>query len=278
MSRLRVSARKRASERFQAWLCGNGWPARLPGTPRLVQTSQHRVAVPHWPASAPPLRIGFASDFHAGPTTHPALWRSACEALERARPDLVLLGGDFVVLEAHHADALAERLGQIHAPLGCYAVLGNHDYYADAPHITERLKSVGIHLLTNRNVRLPPPWDHAWVCGLDDWGFGEPDGAAAFAGADGTRIVLMHSPSSLLDMGGERWDFALAGHVHGGQIALPSGQAIVVPHGALSRRYARGRHRVAGGGTLIVSRGIGASGLPFRAFSPPEVLLCELGA
>lgn len=247
------------------------------GTPRDVTTTEHDIRLADWPQDAPPLRIAFASDFHAGPTTHPDLWAAACDALNCAEPDIVLLGGDFVVLEARHVDALAERLGRVTAPLGSYAVLGNHDYFVDVEHITGRLEAVGIRMLTNQAVRLPAPHAHVRICGLDDWGYGEPDVAAALAGAQGVKVVLMHNPSSLLDLGQERFDLALCGHVHGGQIALPGGRALVVPHGPLSRRYSRGRFELDGGGTLIVSRGVGASGLPFRAFSKPEVVICNLG-
>ena len=264
------------TERIQAIIGGSGWPSRLFGTPRAVVVTEHTITVAGWPADTPPLRIAFASDFHAGPTTHPSLWAGACQALEHARPDVLLLGGDFVALEAHHADALAERLGRITAPLGRYAVLGNHDYYAGPHYVAERLESAGIQMLTNRNVCLPNPHGHVWICGIDDWGYGEPDADAALAGAEGVRIVLMHNPSSLIDLGEERFDLALCGHVHGGQIALPGGRAIVVPHGPLSRRYSRGRFHT-NAGTLIVSRGIGAVGLPFRAFSTPEVVICDLG-
>lgn len=279
MSRFHVSSRKLVTERIQAIIGGNGWPARIAravGAPREVVTTWHRMFPGGWLPEAPPLRIAFASDFHAGPTTHPSLWAEACDVLELAEPDLLLLGGDFVALEARHADALAERLGRIVAPLGRYAVLGNHDYYAGPHYVAERLEAAGIQMLTNRNVRLPHPYEHVWICGIDDWGYGEPDADAALAGAEGVRIALMHNPSSLLDLGDARFDLALCGHVHGGQIALPGGLALVVPHGPLSRRYSRGRFQV-NGGTLIVSRGIGAVGLPFRAFSKPEVVICNLG-
>jgi predicted MPP superfamily phosphohydrolase len=164
------------------------------GTPRNVTTTEHDIRLAEWPQDTPPLRIAFASDFHAGPTTHPDLWAAACDALNRAEPDILLLGGDFVVLEARHVDALAARLGQVAAPLGCYAVLGNHDYYAGAEYITRRLEAAGIRMLTNQGIRLPAPHAHVWICGLDDWGYGEPDAAAALDGAEGIRIVLMHNP------------------------------------------------------------------------------------
>jgi predicted MPP superfamily phosphohydrolase len=181
-----------------------------------------------------------------------------------------------VCLDAKYVDTLAERLGAIPAPLGRYAVLGNHDLWTDYRHIEERLERAGITLLTNRNVQLPYPYDNVWICGLDDEWSGHPDPRAAFDGAHGARIVLMHAPSGLLDMNGERFDLALCGHTHGGQLALPGGKALIVPKGELSRRYVRGQFTVPNGGTLVVSCGVGCSTLPFRTFSPPDIIVCEL--
>ncbi len=86
----------------------------------------------------------------------------------------------------------------------------------------------------------------------------------------------MHAPSGLLDLGQERFNLALCGHTHGGQIALPGGAPILVPWGPLSRRYARGRFELSDGATLIVSVGIGCVVVPVRLFTHPEVVVCTL--
>jgi predicted MPP superfamily phosphohydrolase len=86
----------------------------------------------------------------------------------------------------------------------------------------------------------------------------------------------MHAPSGLLDLGEERFDLALCGHTHGGQLALPGGIPIVVPQGPLSRRYARGRFPVGDAGTLVVSVGLGCVVLPLRTFADPEIVICTL--
>lgn len=249
---------------------------RALGTAASVRVVPHTVALRRYPAGAPALRIGFASDFHAGPTTDPRLLDHAFATLMAAAPDLILLGGDFVSLEADYVDRLSAGLATLRAPLGCYAVLGNHDHWTSATRIERRLREAGIVTLTNCNVRLPAPFDSIWVCGLDDHWHGRPDAAAAFAGADGCRILLMHAPSGLLDLKSHHFDLALSGHTHGGQIALPGGRPLLLPHGELSGVYSRGRFETEAG-TLIVSVGIGCSLLPFRLFAQPELLLCEVG-
>jgi uncharacterized protein len=268
---------RRFVERAQERLYGGGWPARLGrlmGMPVHVRVQQ--LEFDHRRASHPPLRIAFASDLHAGPTTHPTLLANACGTLAGLQTDIVLWGGDFVSLDARHIDQVVDHMSAVRAPHGCYAVLGNHDLWVDYRHLEKRLEQAGVQLLTNRNVRLAAPFDAVWVCGLDDIESGQPDAQAALAGADGVRVVLVHSPDGVVALGEERFELAFCGHTHGGQIALPGGRAIVVPAGTLSRRYARGVHHLSPHRRLVVSLGVGNSTVPFRTFAPPEVIDCTL--
>jgi predicted MPP superfamily phosphohydrolase len=267
--------------RLEALLYRGGWPVRLAhalGVRPEVRTTRHSIPISNGSAPIPPLRIAYGSDFHAGPTTDPAVLRAACAALRAAAPDVLLLGGDFVTLVPSEIDWLARELAAIPAPFGRFAVLGNHDWWSDGPYIARALEAAGIRVLTNRSVQLDAPFQHVWICGLDDHERGRPDAAAALAGAEGVRIVLMHAPSGLLDLGEERFDLALCGHTHGGQLALPGGTPVVVPHGRLSRRYARGRFGIADGRTLVVSVGVGCVVLPLRLFADPEIVVCNLTA
>ena len=226
------------------------------------------------------VRVAFASDFHAGPVTN---WRqiaAACDLLARAQPDVLLLGGDFVSINVGHVDEVATRLGAIPAPLGRFAVLGNHDYrHGRAGIVTRALELNGIEVLHNASVRLPAPHEDVSISGLADYEHGDPDPDAMLAEAAETRLVLMHGPDGLLAMGDRRFDLAFCGHTHGGQIAMPWGDPIVMPGGTLNRTYSHGLFDVrdgASGGKLLVSRGIGCSGVPVRLFAWPEVHICEV--
>jgi predicted MPP superfamily phosphohydrolase len=272
--------------RWDRWIAGlecrlyrNGWPARLGramGMPLSPRVRRLTIALPEGPPAGRRLRIAYASDFHAGPATHPALLAAACAALRDAQPDLLLLGGDFVGADAAAVDVLAPLFREIPAPLGRLAVLGNHDWWSSPTRIRDALTAAGVQVLINRNVRLPPPFERVWICGLDDHLAGVPDADATLASAAGVRVVLMHSPSNLLDLGRHRFDLALCGHTHGGQIALPGGIPLLLPKGRLSRRHSRGRYDLDGGGILIVSVGVGCTLLPFRAFAHPEILVCDV--
>ncbi len=266
-----------------AWLAidfgyRGGWAAALARWLFLhgrIAVRKHDVRLDRW-ARGRPLRIVFASDFHAGPVTHPELLNEASRAIAGGKPDLLLLGGDFISPHARYIDGLADRLRQIDAPLGKFAVLGNHDLYADDEYIVERLAAAGVRTLNNECVRLPPPYDEITLCGLDDPTVGTPEVPAALRDAAGPRIVLMHSPEGLLSLRGHPFDLAFCGHTHGGQVALPGGRPIMMPGGPLNRTYAHGTHRLRahGNATLIVSRGIGCSGVPVRLFARPEVHVC----
>lgn len=241
-----------------------------------VVTRHYAIDLPPGPTPCPSLTIAFAADFHAGPATDPSVLRAAGAALRAAAPDVLLLGGDFVDFGPDEIDTLLPHFSGIAAPFGRYAVLGNHDWLADPDRVHERLESAGIQVLTNRNARLSPPYEHIWICGLDDHWCGHPDADAAFAGADGLRVVVMHAPSGILDVGQHRFDIAFAGHTHGGQIALSGGRPLVLPSGALSRRYARGRFQLPHGEHLIVTVGVGCVLLPLRIHADPEVVVCTL--
>jgi predicted MPP superfamily phosphohydrolase len=222
------------------------------------------------------LRIAFASDFHAGATTHHQLLGDACAALAGCQPAVLLLGGVFVSVRASYIDRLAPLLAGIEAPLGKYAVLGNHDLRADHRLLVSALERAGVRMITNEHVTLAPPFGDIAICGLDDPTRGTPRADRALDGVEGVRIVLMHSPEGLNAIGGRRFDLALAGHTHGGQIALPSGRPLLIPGGHLNRVYCRGCFQLAADRprTLLVSRGVGCSTIPVRLFAAPEVHLC----
>ena len=225
---------------------------------------------------AQPLRIGFASDFHAGPTTHPALYDDLGAAIRAESPDVLLLGGDFVSFDAGNVDALAAFLADARAPLGTFAVIGNHDIWNGRGVVEDALRAGGVDVLVNRNVALAAPFGQVSVCGIDDPWTGEPSARATFAGAGTVRIYLMHSPDGLFRLERQRFDVGFAGHTHGGQIARQNGAPLFRPSGPCSREYTYGRYDLPDNGPLIVSRGVGCSGIPLRLNADPELVICTL--
>lgn len=276
-----ASLTHKAADLALGLLYAGGWPAAVTNAIGLqgdLTVSEHDFRIPRARPDAPVLRVAFVSDFHAGPTLHPRLLRETMDALARARPDLLLLGGDFVSFHARYVAELLEGLRGIPAPCGKYAVLGNHDLLADDAYIVTRLGEAGILTLVNSNARLAAPHDDVWVCGLDDWNEGAPDADQAVRGAEGTRILLMHQPDGLMVMKQLRFDLAFCGHVHGGQYLKRNGQPAIRHKGPLSTLYMYGGvfHAVAGAAPVLVSRGIGTSTLPARRGADPQVHVCRL--
>ena len=241
-----------------------------------LRVTTHEVRLAQESPLPRPLVLAFASDFHAGITTHPELFSNLILELTRQSPDVLLLGGDFVDSKSADVDVLVSRFSKFKPPLGKYAVLGNHDLYDNSEHIATRLTAAEIEVLVNRNVPLPPPFDGVSICGIDDPWLGNPDAERAFDGAAPVRIFLSHSPDGLLVLNGNRFGLGFAGHTHGGQVVLPGGTVIVSPAGPLSRTYLWGRFESAQNGPLIVSRGIGCSMFPIRINCDPELVICKL--
>jgi len=264
-------------------LCwAGGWPARIgnlrPDRPRLA-----RFELALLEPGSPRLRLGLASDLHIGPTTAPRQIELGLELLDRENLDVLLLGGDYVFLEAtpKRSQMLARLVDGVRAPLKL-AVLGNHDLWTHHQRLERALESAGVRLLVNETVPLAAPHDGVHIVGLDEpWtGIRAPERALASTRDANVRVVLCHSPDGLdmLDQcDGPSIDLYVCGHTHGGHVALPGGVPIILPPGSRQRAYA---HGLRSAGTIArhvyTSRGLGNTELPFRLFAPPDVALFEL--
>lgn len=248
--------------------------------PRRLVTTRCTLHLPRWPPALDGLRAGVLSDLHAGvPHAGRAAIARAVERLNGERPDLVLLLGDY--LDANPIwggrlapELVARELGALEAPLGRFAVLGNHDWRRTGNGMWRALTEVGIPVLENRAV---DAGRNLFVAGLADLRSRRPDlpGALADVPPDAPVLLLAHDPD-VFPYVSERVSLTLSGHTHGGQIAIPRLRSMAIPS-RYGERYARG-HIVEHGRHLYVSSGLGTSGLPLRALAPPEVVVLELRA
>jgi len=261
---------------------------------RLDLTS-YDVASPNWPAEFP-LKIAVIADIHACEPWMPAERIASIVDLANAqKPDLTVLLGDFagqhhVVTRYVPPGAWADQLGRLEAPLGVYAILGNHDWWSaamptdppdEAQSVRKALRGVRIPVLENRAVQLSLRGRRFWLVGLGDqlahrFGRhhvrGEDDLGAAFREIrdEAPTILLAHEPF-IFPKTPDRVALTLCGHTHGGQVNFP---LIGTPFAPRARGvkpyvygvYAEGRRR------LIVSGGLGTSHLPVRFMRPPEVV------
>ena len=274
-----LSLRRRVSAVAQHLLVPADWPASLahalglaPALQIVKVDAQSTVAL----GTASKVRIAFAADFHAGPTTHSLQLDRAFAALADCGADVLLLGGDFVGHRPRDVERIARQLTALRFPAGVFAVLGNHDNNTHPSLVTDVLTRCGVRVLVNEAVRLPAPFERTRIIGLDDHTSGEPDASRILRDDAVSTILLVHQPSGLLDAPPHRVDLTLAGHTHGGQIVLPGGYAPVTPGGALSRKYLAGRFDLPNGSTLVVSRGVGTSTVPVRWNAPADLVLVTL--
>lgn len=253
-----------------------GWPRHLWGLTdrsRRVRVVRARLES----RGLPPLRIAFASDLHLGPTTSPHTLDRAFDLLTEARPDVLLLGGDYVFLQAtpEKARELRRRVEGIGAR-AIFAVLGNHDLWTNHSLLEDALREAGAQVLVNASARLPEPHRGIAVVGLDDPWTGERNTASAFEGTENAALVLVlcHAPEGL-PLCTRPFSLYLCGHTHGGHVSTPFGAPVIPGH--IGRRLVAGEAQTQWG-RAIVSRGVGGIEVPFRSWAPPDVVVVDIGA
>jgi uncharacterized protein len=223
------------------------------------------------------------SDFHAGftPSFNRRATRKAVDMTLAAEPDLVVFTGDFAT-GPRGLDALEIQLRRLvaAAPLGVYAVLGNHDHGdSKAPFVSKIdpafIRACGVRLLLNDVATLDHQGAVIALGGVDDSDGGHDDLPAVLAALErrpgSLRLLLSHHAAVVRQTSPGDFHLTLAGDTHGGQICLPvPGRRILLSD--LSAPFAEGDYDV-DGRRLYVTRGVGTSMLPLRAFCRPEIVV-----
>ncbi|WP_028058774.1 metallophosphoesterase [Candidatus Solirubrobacter pratensis] len=246
--------------------------------PRRLVVRELELSLPSWPRRLDGMRAGVMSDIHAGvPHMGLAQVARAVDALNEREPDVQLLLGDY--LDASQPwrrrlapEVVATAVARLRSKFGTLAVIGNHDWRSSGDRIWRALSQEGVTVLEDRAVELA---NGLWVAGLGDMRHRRPDvGEAIRAVPPGApAILLTHDPDMFPEVP-DRVALTLAGHTHGGQIAIPLLRRPMVPS-YYGERYTR-THVVEHGRHMIVSSGLGTSGLPVRLLAPPEVLVLTL--
>ena len=230
------------------------------------------------------LRIGHLSDLHVGaPGLNARSLARGVELIRQVEPDLIVISGD---LRARRSgdEALRRSLSLLDAPLGSFAVLGNHDHadghdpFADGDALSD-LDGTPVRLLRDETATVEVRGAQIHLGGLDPRTFEADEderGAALVDGAADLRLLACHFPRILDRVRPGEWHLILSGHLHGGQLCVPyPGGRFRLAH--LSRDYLEGVY-VRDGTAMHVSRGLGTTFVPFRFAARPEVTLLELRA
>ncbi len=237
---------------------------------RRFEVTHTAVPLATLPPALAGLRIGLVSDIHCGEFMPIDLVARAADLLMAERPDLILLGGDYVTWANKKAvPVCAEGLSALSAPLGVFAVPGNHDPEGLLARVFESRGRMRV--LRDGHARILARGEAIAIGGLRYWSRRTSDIRRVFKGATGFPILLAHDPRRLAQVAELRLPLLLSGHTHGGQIVLPligapSAWRFPVVSG-LARR---------GETTIYVTRGLGTGVVPARINCPPEVAILTL--
>ena len=249
--------------------------------PSRLILRETQITLPSWPAGLKGLRIAVISDLHAGsPYITIDKIHQIVEKTNGAQPDLILLPGDFVIQGVlggsfMEPEVIASALKGLRARFGVFATLGNHDWWYNARRVKESLETAGILVIENDSAMIERNGATIWIAGIGDKWEGNPDIASALARVDnsGPVIAFTHNPDIFPSIPA-KVALTIAGHTHGGQVALPIIGRPIVPS-EFGERYAAG-HIVEGEKHLFVASGIGTSILPVRFRVAPEISLLTI--
>ena len=244
-----------------------------------LDLERRTISIARLPEAFHGLRIAQISDIHLAEYTEPWFVEQAVRMVNRLKPDIVLLTGDFICMgpinkssAEKYAPLCAELMGKIECPHR-YGVLGNHDWMVNGDLVVASMASVGIPILHNTSLPFERDGARIWIAGIMDALSWESDVNAAIpktADKDREPVILMaHEPDILPAVARlNAFDLMVSGHTHGGQVRLPFLPPLLLP--PLGKRFVEGHFRM-GRTQLYVNRGIGSVGLPFRFRCPSEV-------
>ncbi len=248
---------------------------------RLV-VREASLELPGW-GGQEPLRAVLIADLHVGsPRNGIDNLRRVVDRANEHDPEMILLAGDLVIDNVFAGsfvspEDIARELRALEAPLGVFAVLGNHDQWLSADRVSAALESAGITVVENRAVLVESGTRRLWVAGVSDFWTGYPDleGALADVEDEAPVLLLTHNPDIFPDVP-DRVSLTLAGHTHGGQVIIPFVGRAITPS-RFGERYSVG-HVTESERHIFVTSGVGTSRLGVRFRVPPEIVVLELTA
>ena len=240
---------------------------------RFVLT-EAAVSPEGWPGGLAPLRVLLVSDIHTGIFLRPETLEHTVLTLMTLEPDLVAIAGDIVTGHVSEVRPYLTALAPFsRAPLGAWYGHGNHDYFGGDPgEIRKDLASIGITTLRNDAAEIAHGGGRMVLGALDDLLCGQPDWRSMALPHGVPHLLLAHNPDHFHEAASHGVPLTLSGHTHGGQIRMPGGPPII--------RHSRfcldeGLYKLHSS-LLVVTRGLGSVGLPWRWGADPEAILLEI--
>lgn len=266
--RRRTILRQNSWRQVQALLHG-----RRPAAPD-PEISHLQLRLPRLPAELEGIKIAHLSDIHYGLFLSSRSLSRILDLTQAQRPDLIAITGDFVTQSPAFVEPVCEMLARLRAPLGVWAVLGNHDFRSGAERLTRALRQQGIVVLRNQRRWIRHGAARFQIAGIDD-SRQHPNVAAALGQSEPAavrapfRLLLAHNPVELESAARCGVDLVLSGHTHGGQVKLGFAAG-------LYERYLPAGLLTSGDTQMYVSRGLGKVIVPLRVGAPPELAFLDL--
>jgi hypothetical protein len=249
--------------------------------PNRLVVNEQSIQIDNWPKELSGLRIALIADLHTGG------WfidenklRLIVDQTNQLNPDLIVLLGDYMSSNSWHSrrvepEITAGVLKDLRAPLGVYAVLGNHDWWYNGNKVRRAFEQSGIPVLEDEVAEIKWRDTSFWLVGLADlWTRPQHiDETIAKAPPDSTMIALTHNPDIFPRLP-PKVPLLLAAHTHGGQVNIPLIGTPIVPS-RFGSKYTAGPV-FENGHHMFVTTGIGTSILPIRFRVPPEIVLLTL--
>jgi predicted MPP superfamily phosphohydrolase len=224
------------------------------------------------PAALNGVRIALLTDIHHSALVGADDIRAAVDLTLSLRPDLIVLGGDYVSFaDREYMAPVAELLAPLAAPQGVFAVLGNHDDDKEMPAVLARR---GFAVLKDQRTRVTLRGEALELAGIRFWTRRAADiHERVLRNARDTVLLLAHDPRRLTEAATLKIPAVLSGHTHGGQVVLPGIGAVAKARFPILEGLGR-----KGDTSIFVSRGIGTVYVPIRINCPPEVAMITLRA
>lgn len=225
-----------------------------------------------------PVTVAIFADTHFGFLYDLENFQKFIDRVNENPPDILLFAGDLIDnLNEYHGDTslISQKLQELNANVGKFAVFGNHDYGGGAEHRYEQIMNDGgFRVLKNEMVSFSQY--NLRLIGIDDLliGYGDPD-IAFQASSDMYNLVLCHEPDVVDHLDGSHTNYMVAGHTHGGQFRIPFYTQQFLP--SYGETYIKGEYQV-NGTTLYVNAGLGTTKIPVRFRSVPELTYITFSA
>ncbi len=243
---------------------------------RWIKTTTYQISSSDLPPAFDNKKIVFISDIHHGPFLDIHRVEKLVRKINVIQPDMIALGGDYVHRDKKFIVPVFDAFKGLHAPLGVFGVLGNHDHWEGTMATKNQFKKCGFTLCDNTSLWIKCARDSIKIGGVGDlWEDTQiVKNTTHNVQKSDFAILISHNPDFLEEIGDAPLDLILCGHTHGGQVTFFGLWAPLLPS-RFGQKYRYGRQK-SNNVDVIITSGVGTITPPLRFFCRPEVVVIRL--